>query len=158
MSKRNKYIERQLGGWQLCLFRHNTDQYTETFNDRKCNGRAKALAKAIERRYNILKKHNKLHLLNANKPAVYNCNKRNTSGVIGLSIKQSEYYSWEAHGMFDGVTWSKGFSVNRFGEKEAFQLACEARYKKHGKLTVTCNLKDLLAKPRVPYVISKCTR
>lgn len=52
--------------------------------------------------------------------------KRNTSGVTGVCRYSSGKWvaSWES---LEGKTRSKSFSINKYGEETAFNLACKAR-------------------------------
>lgn len=67
-------------------------------------------------------------------PAQYNCqnrgkSKNNTSGVTGVSYR-SDYNCYTASWNFSDKVRSKSFSVNKYGNEEAFRLACEYRAQK----------------------------
>lgn len=156
MIRKNKYIRRCPGGWQLALFHRTEQQYTKLFSDSKYGGKAQALAKAKAHRYYILKKHKKLILLDPTKPKHISYSHRNLSGIIGVTNdkKTAPYPAWIGQGGCKGVRWRKGFCIHKFGNVQAFHLACAVRYRKHGKLVITGNLNDLPAKPRVPFIMA----
>lgn len=54
----------------------------------------------------------------------------NTTGVTGVSVRvcPSGFTSYEAHWKnLDGTNGRKSFSTRKYGEEEAFRLACQVR-------------------------------
>jgi len=59
-------------------------------------------------------------------------NTRNKTGVTGVSIQtkiqnDKEYSTFNACAMVNGRLHTRSFSFNKYGEDEAFRLACEWR-------------------------------
>ena len=76
----------------------------------------------------------------------------NTSGVTGvrvISLRGHDHWSC-TYVKEDGKKSSKTYSIARYGNKEAFQMACKARHDSMGTLNVI-NMKLLPCKPSVPY-------
>ncbi len=54
--------------------------------------------------------------------------KNNTSGIIGVRRGKTPWGpTWNATWVENGRQIHRSFAINRFGETEAFQLACQAR-------------------------------
>ena len=115
-------------GWQVRLRRQGR-QFSKFFSDGKYGGTGRALRIARAYRDELLAKLPEPERAGAEGKLT----RRNVSGVVGVSrivIKSgtSRYEFWQA-------TWSSGpgvrkrmkFSVRRYGEKRAFELACVAR-------------------------------
>ena len=115
-------------GWQVRFQRQGT-KYGKFFADRSYGGRTSALKQAIEWRDQLLKQLSGSQTVRRHQVR----SPRNNSGVVGVSkvtvrANGAEYCFWQA-------TWTEGggvrkavkFSVRRYGEKEAFRLAVEAR-------------------------------
>ena len=115
-------------GWQVRLQRRGV-KYAKYFSDRLFGGSKRALAEAREWRDALLER-----LENGDTVRVCRRSARNSSGVVGVSkvtvvsSNGSEYQFWQA-------TWSPEpgkrrcvkFSVKRYGDRRAFELAVEAR-------------------------------
>ena len=85
----------------------------------------------------------------------------NTSGVIGVSIQTT----YKTCGVYQGYKafWSDGkkqltrqFSINLYGEVDAFLKACRVRFKHAGVLIIT-DLKAIPCLPDVDYKIKEKT-
>ena len=123
-------------GWFVRVY-NDSITYSKLFSDRKWGGREVALNKAISFRDDLIKEIGKTY------PArrIVRKDKRNKSGVIGVCRTRkrnrngtySEYFS---------VSWSpeygthkcRMFSINKYGEKEAFKLACDWRKQMEEKM------------------------
>ncbi|MBK1881193.1 AP2 domain-containing protein [Luteolibacter pohnpeiensis] len=115
-------------GWQVRLQRHGT-RYAKYFADRGHGGSEQSLDAAKKWRDDLLEKFTE-----DDRARVCSRSSRNSSGVVGVSkvtihgAQGVTYHFWQA-------TWSPGpgqrksirFSVKRHGEKEAFNLAVQAR-------------------------------
>ena len=115
-------------GWQVRLQRRGV-KYAKYFADRVFGGEQESFEQAEQWRDRLLRQMKR-------KETVRVCSRsvRNSSGVVGVSkvtvvaANGLEYQFWQA-------TWSpeKGkrrcvkFSVKRYGEERAFELAVEAR-------------------------------
>ena len=89
----------------------------------------------------------------------------NTSGIIGVALVPREYpklktrsvgytYSWAAVYRCDGKVCIVKFGVKKYGEKEAFKMACRERYKHSGKVIIL-DKKKIPCLPDVEYEIKK---
>ncbi len=113
-------------GWQVRLQRRGI-KYGKFFADRSHGHPERALLVARQWRNDLL---NRL----TNRARVCECSPRNSSGVVGvskitvISSNGNSYHFWQA-------TWSPTlgqrrcvkFSIKRYGDREAFELAVEAR-------------------------------
>ncbi|MCB1232655.1 MAG: hypothetical protein KDN19_20580 [Verrucomicrobiae bacterium] len=121
----------QTHGWQVRLQRNGV-RFTRFFADESWGGRKAALERARQFRDRLL---NRLERRDSGKARSHSIPaSRNRSGVVGVArvinigANGIEYASWQA-------TWSPSagarrrvrFSVLRYGEDEAFRLACDAR-------------------------------
>lgn len=120
-------------GWRVSLKRRGA-AIVRNFPDRKCGGRTKALDQAKRYRDEMLRKHPPI----TRAEFAETLRKNNTSGVPGVSLirysyalangKKREALYWEAIWPTEpGRSERKRFSVARFGQRGAFQLACTAR-------------------------------
>ncbi|MDB4354101.1 AP2 domain-containing protein [Akkermansiaceae bacterium] len=114
-------------GWQVRLQRRGV-KYAKYFGDRVYGNPEEALRAAKGWRDSLLKR-----IDDCDQARICNRSARNRSGVVGVSLvtvltNGSEYLFWQA-------TWSPEagkrrcvkFSVMRYGDREAFRLAVEAR-------------------------------
>jgi hypothetical protein len=112
--------------WRVSFKRRGED-YSRTFYDLKHGGSKKALAAAIAWRDRTLKRSGVLTLRE------FHAHRRsnNTSGVAGVHFVKSAAQPrgiWQAKiKLPDGKKVTKGFSVRRFGERQAFKRAVAAR-------------------------------
>ncbi|HEY3778941.1 MAG TPA: AP2/ERF family transcription factor [Rhizomicrobium sp.] len=116
-------------GWKVSIQRHGKRK-SKYFSDRKCGGKAKALAAAKAYRNSVL----------ATVPdAAYvrwlrdNRHPPNTSGIVGVAryrVRSGKkmVVVWDAFwGDVDGTRHRRRFYVSTYGEKGAKALACAAR-------------------------------
>ena len=115
-------------GWQVRLARRGR-RFSKFFSDARYGGRRGALGVAREFRDTLVAEFPK-----DERPSAHDkLTRRNVSGVVGVSrivvrTAEAEYTFWQA-------TWSprRGvrrrvkFSIRRYGDSRAFELACEAR-------------------------------
>lgn len=115
-------------GWQVRLQRRGV-KYGKYFGDRGYGGSAQALAAAREWRDQVL-----ANLPNEDTPRICTVSSRNSSGVVGVSkvrvmTANGFYQFWQATwSPPDGKRRCVRFSIKRYGNKGAFQLAVEARH------------------------------
>ena len=115
-------------GWQVRLTRRGI-RYSRFFSDRKNGGREVALQMAQNFRDELLAR-----LPDREKGgAAGKMTRRNISGVVGVSrivvrTSEAKYEFWQATWSLDtGLRRRAKFSIRRYGEDRAFQLACAAR-------------------------------
>ena len=115
-------------GWQVRLTRRGR-KYSRFFSDGKYGGREVALRTARDFRDELLAR-----LPDREKSgAAGKMTRRNISGVVGVSrivvrTAGAEYEFWQATWSPDpGLRRRVKFSIRRYGENRAFQLACAAR-------------------------------
>lgn len=119
------------GGWKVSIQRRGTRK-SKSFSDKKCGGRAKALAAAKDYRDSAL-----ATVSNAAYARWLRDNKHppNTSGIIGVApyrIRSGKkmVWVWDAFwGDIDGKRHRRRFYVSTYGEERAKALACAARRK-----------------------------
>lgn len=132
------------------------DTTSKLFSDSKYGGKRRALNAAKKFRDEKYKSLKKEELLNNKLKRIVRRHSRNTSGIIGVrnsyTIRGNYIYEeWTAFGYKDGKHWRKAYSINKYGDKGAFILACRARHRKQGTLQIVVRLKDLPYRPNVPY-------
>jgi hypothetical protein len=117
-------------GWQVRLQRRGV-KYAKFFSDSAYGNPCTALENACRFRDQLV---NKLEELAKNQARICNLSARNSSGVVGVSkisinsANGATYHFWQA-------TWSPQpgkrccvkFSIQRYGENQAFKLAVQAR-------------------------------
>jgi len=137
-SKKNKGISRidsgSTHGWFVRGYR-NGETYSKLFSDKKCGGKGKALESARSYRNGLHKKLAAIPRKPRGRRIVYK-DSRNTTGVLGVCRtaksgpdgKVNERYSvsWRPE---PGVQKCTSFSINKYGEKRAFQMAVLHRRK-----------------------------
>ncbi|MBI5791666.1 MAG: AP2 domain-containing protein [Rhodocyclales bacterium] len=101
--------------------------YSKTFYDLACGGAKKAKAQAIAWRDEQLAEHKALTLVEFHKQRRSN----NLSGVPGVHFHKTSAQPvgfWQAKiRLHDGKRVARSFSVQKFGDKDAFRLAVAAR-------------------------------
>ena len=136
--KKNKGISRidsgSTHGWFVRGYR-NGETYSKLFSDKKCGGKGKALESARSYRNKLHKKLAAIPRKPRGRRIVYR-DSRNTTGVLGVCRtaksdpggKVNERYSvsWRPE---PGVQKCTSFSINKYGEKRAFQMAVSHRRK-----------------------------
>ena len=123
--------ERNQHGYFVRIY-HRRMVYTGSFSDRKLGGKRKALAQArIFRdqtyfKLGITKKYRKQ----------MTPSERNQTGVVGVSRIQRKKKDQTLYFVYvvswypkKGTLKTRSFSVNKYGEKQAFSLACAFRKK-----------------------------
>ena len=125
-------------GWQVRLQRRGV-RYQRYFGDQTWGGKRAALSRARQFRDRILARLEGGD--SENRVRSHSATADNQSGMVGVTRVRSAgangsyYESWQA-------TWSPSpgrrkcvrFSVRRYGDEEAFQLACDARRRAVGAL------------------------
>ena len=86
---------------------------------------------------------------------------RNTSGVIGVSIQTSykacgTYQGYKAYWCVKKKQYTRQFSMNLYGDVDAFLKACRVRFKHAGVLIIT-DVKAIPCLPDVDYIIQEKT-
>ena len=119
-------------GWFVRGYR-NGKTYAKLFSDRKCGGKGKALAAAQAWREDLCQELAQIPAEPRSRRIVYK-DARNTTGILGVcrTVKRSpsgnlnECYSvsWRPA---PGVQKCTSFSIRKYGEKKAFQLAVAHR-------------------------------
>jgi hypothetical protein len=116
-------------GWKVSIQRRGKRK-SKYFSDKKCGGKAKALAAAKDYRDSVLATVSNPayeHWLRDNK------HPPNTSGIVGVAryrIRSGKKMAvvWDAFwGDIDGTRHRRRFYVSTYGEKGAKALACAAR-------------------------------
>jgi hypothetical protein len=121
--------------WRVSLRRRGT-LYVKNFPDLKWGGKGKALQEAQRHRDGLLRKHRPLSRLEF----ASILRRHNQTGVVGVCRFSSGYrlkngkmrYSWYWEAIWPtkmGESETVRYSVNKFGEKGAFEKACAARIK-----------------------------
>ena len=121
-------------GWQVRLQRKGV-RYGRFFSDSAWGGSEGALREAVAFRGAVIREVEETHarlkssIRSHRAPAA-----RNKSGVVGVTriVQRSasgvEYHFWQASWTRgDGVRRTVRYSVLKYGDHDAYQLACEAR-------------------------------
>jgi hypothetical protein len=136
MNKSNRNITRVdtsgLAGYVVRMVRKGK-RWQKYFGDRKYGGKAKSLAAAKTYRDDLLKK-NKSY---SRKQLAQMTDHRNKSGIAGVRrAAETEpggnhvYHSWVAQwSPKPGVRKTKRFSIEKYGEEQAYKMAVKARNK-----------------------------
>ncbi len=122
-------------GFQVRVYRHGKT-YSRLFSDRKCGGKNESFKQAEAYRTE-LEADVAAMPESAPRRRLIRHNKSNSSGVVGISrtfkrdrrgIKHEVYaVSWNPE---PGTARGTSFSIKKYGEEEAFRLACKLRYEK----------------------------
>lgn len=121
-------------GWFVRGYR-NGKTYSRLFSDQKCGDRDKALEEARAYRDKL---HNKLEEIPAKPRArrIVLTDARNSTGVLGVCRTAKKSSSGKVHECYSvswrpepGVQKCTSFSIRKYGEKKAFQLAVAHRRK-----------------------------
>lgn len=122
-------------GWQVRVYRHGKT-YSRLFSDRKYGGKEEAFEQAVAYRTDL---ENEVAAMPESAPRrrLIRRNKNNSTGVVGISrtfkrdrrgIKHEVYaVSWNPE---PGVARGTSFSIKKYGEDQAFKLACKLRWEK----------------------------
>ncbi|MGJ3242302.1 MAG: AP2 domain-containing protein [Opitutales bacterium] len=135
-TTKNKGISRidsgSTHGWFVRGYR-NGRTYSRLFSDRKCGGKGKALNMAREYRDELAAELEKIPQKPRGRRLVYR-DSRNSSGVLGVcrtakkgpngTVNECYSVSWRPE---PGVQKCTSFSIRKYGEEKAFQLAVAHR-------------------------------
>lgn len=162
--KKHKYITRidanNTHGYQVRIcYQSSNITHSKMFSDNPYGGKRKALKAAIQFRDQIAKDLDIEHLLSiphaSRKQIPRRSYKTNSSGIIGVNFIRDYKDNYENY--YYAVKYQENkkqrsicFSIKRYGEKEAFKLACKIRYEHAGKLYIYKNFKFPCKIP-VPY-------
>lgn len=131
--------------WRVS-FKRTGKRYSKTFYDLTCGGMKQAKAEAIAWRDEKLAELNPVTLLDFHKQRRSN----NISGVPGVHFHKTAAQPqgfWQASiKLHNGKRMAKSFSVLKFGNKEAFDLAVAARSELLDKVENKPYLKHPVAK------------
>lgn len=127
-------------GWYVRL-RFNGKSIAKLFSDKKYGGKAQALMKA--RRYykksseKLLKEMMKIYSNKLPCKTIVTKNKRNNTGLVGVQRIDRQNAGGSVYRAFrvnwtdkNGKSCNKFFSIDKYGEKQAFQIASEYRKQK----------------------------
>lgn len=137
-GKKDKGISRidsgSTHGWFVRGYR-NGRTYSKLYSDRKWGGKRKALDEARKYRDELLDELEKIPARPRGRRIVFR-DSRNTTGVLGVcrtakrspngTINECYSVSWRPE---PGVQKCTSFSIRKYGEKKAFQLAVAHRRK-----------------------------
>lgn len=137
-NKKDKGISRidsgSTHGWFVRGYR-NGKTYSKLFSDRKCGGKRKAQQQAREYRTELYDELEQIPLKPRGRRIVYR-DSRNTTGVLGVcrtakksangKINECYSVSWRPE---PGVQKCTSFSISKYGEAKAKQLAIAHRRK-----------------------------
>ncbi len=118
-------------GWFVRIYNESVT-YSKLFSDKKLGGRDKAFQAAIEFRDALIKEIGKSYPSRR----IVRRDRRNKTGVIGVCRTRKRNHSG-TYSEYFSVSWSpeygvykcRMFSINKYGEKKAFQMACDWRKK-----------------------------
>ena len=122
------------------------------FSFSKHKGKKKALQQAITWRDTILFHYDLTsRVLYKKAPDIFR--HKGTQPIVGVRKTSAtkngkKLFSWTAHYQISKQEHKKHFSINLYGNKQAFLMACEVRYTQRGTLQV---IGRLPYKPDVPY-------
>lgn len=148
--KAPKYIFRTPVAWRVKIKQGDWTK-SKHFNFDKYGGIKLALYDAILWRDKHLEERGMLEYLGrVRSPGLSNKRRSPTYPCIG--VYKADNRNWVTTVQIDKRSKKTSFSINKYGNKLAFLLACEARFVNNG-LLIVINKKALPCKPEVPYVI-----
>ena len=122
-------------GWQVRVYRHGKT-YSRLFSDRKLGGREASFDAALAYREQLEQEVAEMPEESPRRRLIHH-NRSNRTGVVGVSrtyktdrrgIRHEVYaVSWNPE---PGVARGTSFSIKKYGEDTAFQLACKLRWEK----------------------------
>lgn len=121
-------------GWYVRVYR-NKKTYSKFFSDTKFGGKDKALETAILQKEELSRMISKIPK-KPTKRRVVTKDKRNTSGVLGVSRTSKKASNGKSYDCYT-VSWrpepkvqkSTSFSIKKYGEEKALEMAIELRRK-----------------------------
>ncbi len=130
---KNKFIHRVAKGWQVRMKTPDGGDHSKWFGDTHFGSNKKALQRAVKYRNSVMKQYN--IPLDHSRPQPRQSSSKTTTGIVGISYFNN---TWKAHyyNAVEGKQQNKQFSTTKYGECEAFEMACRYRYEKCGKLRV----------------------
>ena len=122
-------------GWQVRVYRHGKT-YSKLFSDRKCGGREEAYAAAMAFRAELEEEVKSLPEAEPQRRLIQH-NKNNLTGVLGISRTFKRDRHGRRHEVY-AVSWNPApgqargtsFSIGKYGEEEAFRMACQLRFER----------------------------
>jgi hypothetical protein len=121
-------------GWYVRVYR-NKKTYSKFFSDTKFGGKDKALETAIFQKEELSRMISKIPK-KPTKRRVVTKDKRNISGVLGVSRTSKKASNGKSYDCYT-VSWrpepkvqkSTSFSIKKYGEEKALEMAIELRRK-----------------------------
>ena len=121
-------------GWYVRVYR-NKKTYSKFFSDTKFGGRDKALETAIFQKEELSRMISKIPK-KPTKRRVVTKDKRNITGVLGVSRTSKKASNGKSYDCYT-VSWrpepkvqkSTSFSIKKYGEEKALEMAIELRRK-----------------------------
>jgi len=128
--------DKNMHGWFARVYLKSKVFSNRYFNDKKFGGKQKALQAAKEYREMTIKERNVQHPEAVNARRRVTSDSRNKTGIIGISRTKIKSKSGAISEFFQ-VTWrprknvvrTKSFSVKKYGEEGALNMAWEIRQK-----------------------------
>jgi hypothetical protein len=125
-------------GWYVRVYR-NKKTYSKFFSDTKYGGKDKALEMALFEKEELSKMISKIPK-KPTKRRVVTKDKRNTTGVLGVSRTSKKASNGKSYDCYT-VSWrpepkvqkSTSFSIKKYGEEKALEMAIQLRRKKSTK-------------------------
>lgn len=125
-------------GWYVRVYR-NKRTYSKFFSDTKFGGKDKALEMALFEKEELSKMISKIPK-KPTKRRVVTKDKRNTTGVLGVSRTSKKASNGKSYDCYT-VSWrpepkvqkSTSFSIKKYGEEKALEMAIQLRRKKSTK-------------------------
>jgi hypothetical protein len=122
-------------GWYVRVYR-NKKTYSKFFSDTKYGGKDKALEMALFEKEELSKMISKIPK-KPTKRRVVTKDKRNTTGVLGVSRTSKKASNGKSYDCYT-VSWrpepkvqkSTSFSIKKYGEEKALEMAIQLRRKK----------------------------
>jgi len=122
-------------GWYVRVYR-NKRTYSKFFSDTKFGGKDKALEMALFEKEELSKMISKIPK-KPTKRRVVTKDKRNTTGVLGVSRTSKKASNGKSYDCYT-VSWrpepkvqkSTSFSIKKYGEEKALEMAIQLRRKK----------------------------
>lgn len=144
-------------GWQVRVYRRGRT-YSRLFSDRKCGGRDEAFAQAVAFRDEL---EQEVLSLPEDEPRrrLIRGNKNNATGVLGISRTFKRDRHGRRHEVY-AVSWNPApgqargtsFSIAKYGETQAFEMACRLRFDKmkeiHGERFPYTSYSELIEEGR----------
>jgi hypothetical protein len=150
-------------GWQVRVYRHGKT-YSKLFSDRKCGGREEAFEAAMLFRDELEAEVETMPAAESQR-RIINHNKNNLTGVLGISRTFKRDRHGRRHEVY-AVSWNPepgkargtSFSIAKYGEEDAFRMACKLRFEKmkaiHGERFPYGSASELFEEGRMHLSVS----